>query len=80
MVACHLTANGISGKISQQTGKNSQQSGNISQQTEKNSQQSGNISQQIGKKLMARICCEMTEYQGSFILIFLSKTVHLSLL
>ena len=53
VVACHLTANDISGKISQQTGKNSQQSekysqqtGKISQQIEKNSQQTGKNSQQ----------------------------------
>ena len=45
LVACHLTANGISGKISQQTGKNSQQSGKYSQQTGKISQQTEHFSQ-----------------------------------
>jgi len=39
MVACHFTANGFFGKVSQQTGKVSQQTGKVSQQTEKFSQQ-----------------------------------------
>ena len=61
MVACHLTANGIPGKNSQQTGKKSQQTGKNSQQSGKNSQQTGKKLTAIWKKLTARICSEMTE-------------------
>ena len=48
-VACHFTANGFFGKVSQQTGKVSQQIGKVSQQTGKVSQQTGKVSQQTGK-------------------------------
>ena len=66
MVRCHFTANGVFGKVSQQTRKVSQQTGKISQQVGKVSQQVGKVSQQT-EKVSQQFCQNKTFFKSLII-------------